>query len=45
MNDRQHYLTPEGAQRLREELEFLKTTKRTELAKRLREAIQMCDLS
>ncbi len=45
MNDRQHYLTPEGAQRLREELEFLKTTKRTELAKRLREAIQMGDLS
>ncbi len=45
MNDRQHYLTPEGARRLREELEFLKTTRRTELAKRLREAIQMGDLS
>jgi len=40
-----HYLTPEGAQRLQEELEFLKTTKRMELAKRLREAIQMGDLS
>ncbi len=45
MSERQHYLTPEGAQRLREELEFLKTTKRNELAKRLREAIQMGDLS
>jgi len=45
MNERQHYLTPEGAQRLQEELEHLKTTKRTELAKRLREAIQMGDLS
>ncbi len=45
MSGKQHYLTPEGAQRLREELEFLKTTKRTELAKRLREAIQMGDLS
>ena len=45
MNGKQHYLTPEGAQRLREELEFLKTTKRSELAKRLREAIQMGDLS
>ncbi len=44
-NDRQHYLTPEGAQRLREELEHLKTVKREELAKRLREAIQMGDLS
>ncbi len=39
------YLTPEGAQRLREELEYLKTVKRQELAKRLREAIQMGDLS
>ncbi len=45
MAERQHYLTPEGAKRLREELEFLKTTKRAELAKRLREAIQMGDLS
>ena len=45
MSGKQHYLTPEGAQRLREELELLKTTKRMELAKRLREAIQMGDLS
>ncbi len=39
------YLTPEGAQRLQEELEHLKTVKRQELARRLREAIQMGDLS
>jgi transcription elongation factor GreA len=41
----EHYLTPEGAARLREELENLTTVKRTELSKRLREAIQMGDLS
>jgi len=39
------YLTPEGARRLQEELEHLKTVKRQELARRLREAIQMGDLS
>jgi len=39
------YLTPEGAQRLRDELEHLKTVKRRELAQRLRRAIQMGDLS
>ena len=41
----EHYLTPEGAAKLREELEQLTTVKRTELSKRLREAIQMGDLS
>ncbi len=40
-----HYLTPEGARRLREELEYLKTVAREEMARRLREAIQMGDLS
>ncbi len=39
------YLTPEGARKLREELEYLKTSKRAELAERLRAAIQMGDLS
>ncbi len=39
------FLTPEGAAKLRAELEHLKTEKRAELAKRLREAIQMGDLS
>ncbi len=39
------YLTPEGAARLREELTDLKGPQREALAKRLREAIQMGDLS
>lgn len=39
------YLTPEGAARLREELADLKGPQREALAKRLREAIQMGDLS
>jgi transcription elongation factor GreA len=41
----QNYLTPEGAAKLKAELEELTTTKRQELSKRLREAIQMGDLS
>ena len=44
MGDEQ-YLTYEGAQSLREELERLKGPERNELAKRLRSAIQMGDLS
>ena len=44
MSDEQ-YLTSEGAQNLREELERLKGPERDELAKRLRSAIQMGDLS
>ncbi len=39
------YLTAEGAERLRAELEELKGPKRQELAARLRSAIQMGDLS
>jgi transcription elongation factor GreA len=39
------YLTSEGAARLRAELEELKGPKREEMAKRLRSAIQMGDLS
>ena len=39
------YLTAEGAARLRAELEELTGSKRTELAARLRSAIQMGDLS
>jgi transcription elongation factor GreA len=39
------YLTPEGAAKLEQELEELKGPRRTELAKRLRSAIQMGDLS
>lgn len=41
----EHYLTFEGAQNLREELARLKGPERDELAKRLRSAIQMGDLS
>ncbi len=39
------YLTAEGAEKLRKELEDLKGPRRLELAKRLRAAIQMGDLS
>src|SRR5512136_1568219 len=39
------YLTPEGKQKLEEELEYLKTTKRKELAERLNFAIKQGDLS
>jgi len=39
------YLTSEGAARLKAELEELASSKRTELAARLRAAIQMGDLS
>lgn len=41
----QYYLTAEGATRLRAELEHLKGPAREELARRLRSAIQMGDLS
>jgi transcription elongation factor GreA len=39
------YLTSEGAEKLKAELEELKGPKRDEIAKRLRSAIQMGDLS
>ncbi|MBI3240731.1 MAG: transcription elongation factor GreA [Chloroflexi bacterium] len=39
------YLTPEGAAKVKAELERLKSVERTALAKRLRDAIQMGDLS
>lgn len=44
MTDKQ-YLTQEGAEKLKKELETLKGEKRRELAARLRSAIQMGDLS
>lgn len=40
-----HYLTSEGADRLRKELDYLKGPGREQLARRLRAAIQMGDLS
>ncbi len=39
------FLTPEGAEKIKAELEVLTTTKRVELAARLRDAIKMGDLS
>ena len=39
------YLTPEGEAKLKQELEELKGPRRAELARRLRSAIQMGDLS
>ena len=43
--EQETYLTAEGAARLQAELEELKGPKREEMAKRLRSAIQMGDLS
>jgi transcription elongation factor GreA len=40
-----YYLTPEGAEKMRQELEELKGPAREQLAKRLRAAIQQGDLS
>jgi transcription elongation factor GreA len=45
MNNEASYLTPQGAARLRVELEYLKGPGREELSKRLRSAIQQGDLS
>ena len=39
------YLTKEGLSKLQEELDFLKTTKRLEIAAKLKEAISFWDLS
>ena len=43
--EQEYYLTSEGAAKLRAELEELKGPKRDEMARRLRSAIQMGDLS
>ena len=45
MNESSYYLTHEGMAKLKAELDQLKGVKRRELAKRLRSAIQMGDLS
>lgn len=45
MAESEHYLTPEGAQRLGAELEQLRGPRREELARRLRHAVQQGDLS
>lgn len=45
MNDQPNYLTPEGKKQLEEELVYLTTVKRQELAERLHFAIKQGDLS
>lgn len=45
MSKNEVYLTPEGAEKLRDELDHLKNVKRPDLSKRLRHAISMGDLS
>ena len=45
MQNNEIYLTLEGAEKLRAELEDLSNNKRSEIAKRLRHAVEMGDLS
>jgi len=45
MNSEPNYLTPEGKRKLEEELEYLSTVKRKELAERLHVAVKQGDLS
>lgn len=45
MTEREFFLTPDGADRLKSELEELRGPRRIELAKRLRHAVQQGDLS
>jgi transcription elongation factor GreA len=45
MNEKEFYLTPAGLVKLKTELEDLKGTKRSEIAQRLRHAVEMGDLS
>jgi transcription elongation factor GreA len=45
MNDKKHYITPEGKQNLEAELQDLKQNGRKEIAQRLKSAISMGDLS
>ena len=45
MNSEPNYLTPEGKRKLEEELAYLETTRRKELAERLHVAVKQGDLS
>jgi len=45
MVDGTHFLTPEGRKKLEEELEYLRTIRRTEVAQSLKSAIDEGDLS
>jgi transcription elongation factor GreA len=44
-NGKKMYLTRDGVKRLEEKLEYLKTSRRQEVAERIREAISLGDLS
>lgn len=44
-NNKKTYLTKEGVKKLEEKLEYLKTTRRQEVADRIKEAIALGDLS
>ncbi len=45
MTEKEMFLTPDGLRRLEEELEYLKTTKRKEVAERIKQAKLFGDLS
>lgn len=45
MTDKKTYITKEGLQKLMEELDYLKSVKRLEIAERIREAKELGDLS
>lgn len=45
MINNEYFLTPEGVEKLRAELEELRGPRRTEIAQRLRHAVEMGDLS
>ena len=45
MPDKTNYLTSEGRQKLKDELDYLKKTKRSEIAIRIKEAKELGDLS
>ena len=45
MNNNEYFLTPEGLEKIRSELDELKGPRRTEIARRLRHAVEMGDLS
>jgi transcription elongation factor GreA len=45
MSDKEVILTPEGLHSLERELEYLRTTKRREIASRIKQAIEFGDIS
>jgi transcription elongation factor GreA len=45
MSDKEVILTPEGLHNLERELEYLRTTKRREIASRIKQAIEFGDIS